>query len=173
MVAAMLLYNSVAIAVLTNAGTGLMPYRFDTASRLQHPTYVVSVKRRLVAIATVLTLCVGNLAVCAGWQATAEARLACCQDESTCPMHESDSHHSAVKHSVTQTQADDCCAGSERSDSATTTSTFALSAVVTFTAAILPVVADSNTPALQDWRAFVRLPVPPIPRHLRLSVLLV
>jgi hypothetical protein len=133
---------------------------------------VVSV-RRLAAIATVLTLCVGNLAVCAGWQATAEARMACCQDESTCPTHKSDSHHSAVKHAVTQAQADDCCAGSERGDSATTTATFALSAVVTFTAVILPVVADSNAQALQDWRAFVPLPPPPIPRHLLLSVLLV
>jgi hypothetical protein len=129
--------------------------------------------RRLAATAAVLALSVGNVAACAAWQATPEARMACCQDESTCPMHQSEAHASSVKHSVTQQQADDCCAGSERSHSATTNSTFTLSAVVGFSTAILPVAADSRIPALQAWRAFVPLPVPPIPKHLLLSVLLV
>ena len=133
----------------------------------------MTLPRRVAVIAAVLTLCAGNVAVCAGWQATPEARMACCQNERTCPMHKSDSHASAVTHSVTQAQADDCCAGSERGDSATPNSTFALSAVVTVVAAILPVVADASTPALQDWRALVPLRVPPIPKHLLLSVLLV
>jgi len=131
----------------------------------------MGLSRRLAAAAAVLALSVGNLAVCAGWQATPEARMVCCQHESTCPMHKSDS--AGVKHSVTQAQADDCCASSERGRSATTHSTFTLSAVVTFTAAVLPVAAGSNTPALQAWRAFVPLPLPPIPKHLLLSVLLV
>src|SRR5436305_12986383 len=103
--------------------------------------------RRLTVAAAVAALSVGNLAVCAGWEATPEARMACCQDESTCPMHKSDSHSSGVKHSVTQEQADDCCAGSERSDSATTNSTFVLSGIVPFAPAIVPVVAPANLPA--------------------------
>ena len=124
-------------------------------------------------MAAVLTLCVGNLAVCAGWQATPDARMACCQDESTCPMHKSGSHGSDVKHSVTQAQADDCCAGSERGQSSTSNSTFALSTTVAFAPAIVPLIAPSNVPALQGWRAFVLLPVPPVPKHLLLSVFLV
>jgi hypothetical protein len=88
-------------------------------------------------------------------------------------MHKSGSHRSDIEHSVTQAQADDCCAGSERGQSSTTNSAFALSASVAFAPAIVPLIAPSNVPALQDWRAFVLLPVPPIPKHLLLSVFLV
>ena len=63
---------------------------------LQHPTYVVSVIRRLAALTSVLTLCVGNGAVCAGWQVTPDARMACCMDGTDCPMHKSESHHPAA-----------------------------------------------------------------------------
>jgi hypothetical protein len=128
--------------------------------------------RRLVAIAAVLTLCVGNLAVCAGWQATPEARMACCRNEATCPMHKSESHDSGSKHTVTQAQADNCCAGSERTHSTTTNSTFVLSGIVALAPVTMPVVTP-NVPALQEWRAFVPLPVPPVPKHLLLSVFLV
>ena len=133
----------------------------------------MTLTRRLAAIAAALTLCVGNVAVCAAWEVTPEARMACCQDESTCPMHKSDSHSSGVKHSVTQEQADDCCAGSERSHSATTNSTFVLSGTVPFAPAIVPVAAPANLPALQGWRVFVPLPLTHVPKHLLLSVLLV
>jgi hypothetical protein len=134
---------------------------------------VVVLSRRLVAIAAILTLCGGNLAVCAGWQATPEARMACCRNEATCPMHTSESRHSGSNHTVTQAQADNCCAGSERTHSTTTNSTFVLSGIVALAPATMPVVTSSNVPALQDWRAFVPLPVSPVPKHLLLSVLLV
>jgi hypothetical protein len=88
-------------------------------------------------------------------------------------MHRSDSHGSGVTHSVTQAQADDCCAASERGHSATTNSTFVLSGIVLFAPAIVPLIAPSNVPALQGWRAFVPLPVAHVPKHLLLSVLLV
>jgi hypothetical protein len=39
--------------------------------------------------------------------------------------------------------------------------------------AIVPVVVAPMVPALQEWRAFVPLPVSPVPKHLLLSVLLV
>jgi hypothetical protein len=134
---------------------------------------VAILKRRLVAIASALTLCVGNVALCAGWQATPEARMACCRNESTCPMHKSDSHDSGSKHTVTQAQADRCCAGSERTHSTTTNSTFVLSAIVVLAPATGPLVTSPNVPALQEWRAFVPLPVPPVRKHLLLSVFLV
>ena len=135
---------------------------------------MVTVGRRSIAIASVLTLCVGNISVCAGWQATPEARMECCRSEATCPMHESESHHhSGSTHKVTQTQADNCCAGSERSHSTTTNSTFVLSGMAAHAPATVLVVTSANVPALQEWRAFVPLPVAPVPRHLLLSVFLV
>ena len=140
---------------------------------LQHPTDVVSVIRRLAALTSVLTLCVGNVAVCAGWQATPEARMACCMDDTDCPMHKSESHHHASHHQVTQTQADSCCAGSERNDSATTRAAFASSGIVALVPVSIPLVVTPSVPALQEWRAFYPLPVSTVPKHLLLSVFLV
>lgn len=149
------------------------PERFDTGRDLQHPTCVVTLCRRLFAVAAVLMLSVGNLAVCAGWRATPDARMACCQDEATCPMHKSESHGSQSKHDITQAQADDCCAGSERNHSTTTRTSFIASAIVALVPASTPLVVTLNTPAVQVWRAFVPPPLSPIPKHLLLSVLLV
>ena len=133
---------------------------------------MATVSRRLVAIVAVLTLSAGNFALCAGWQATPEARMACCRDEATCPMHKSESR-SGARHTVSQAQADNCCAGSERTHSTTTTSTFVPSGIVALAPATMPVVTSPNVPALQDWRALVPLPVAPVPKHLLLSVFLV
>ena len=149
------------------------PVPFDTALRIQHPTNVVVLGRRLVALAAVLTLCVGNVAVCAGWQATPEARMACCRDEATCPLHKSESHDSGTGHMVSQAQADNCCAGSERTHWTTTNSTFIPTGIVALAPATISVVTSPNVPALQGWRALVPLPVSPVPKHLLLSVLLV
>ena len=133
----------------------------------------MTLTRRLAVIAAVLTLSVGNVLVCAGWQATPEARMSCCQDEAMCPMHKTDQRAAGFNHSITQAQADDCCARSESGHSSTTNSTFVLPGIAAFTPAIVRVIATSNLPALQRWREFVPLPVQPIPKHLLLSVLLV
>ena len=147
--------------------------RFDMVASLQHPTDVVSVIRRLAALTAILALCVGNVAVCAGWQGTPEARMACCMDEANCPMHTSESHHRGSVHQVTQAQADTCCAGSERNDSTTTRTTIVSSGTATLALAVVPVVIAPIVPALEEWRALVPLPVSPVPKHLLLSVLLV
>ena len=149
------------------------PVLFDTARRIQHPTNVVVLSRRLAAIAAVLTLCAGNLAVCAGWQASPEARMACCQDESTCPMHKSAGHGSPAHHQVTQTQADNCCAGSEQSESATTRQALVSSGVVALAPATMTLVVMPTVAALEEWRALVPLRVSTVPKHLLLSVFLV
>src|SRR3954464_10006747 len=93
---------------------------FGSAPMVHHAESMVRVIRRVAAMAAVLTLSLGNVAVCAGWQATPEARMACCHDDASCPTHTPDSHGSGSKHHVTQTQADNCCAASERNDPATT-----------------------------------------------------
>ena len=146
---------------------------FDTALAVQHSTCVLRCGRRVAAVAAVLTLCVGNLAVCAGWQATAEARMACGMHGTSCPMHRSESHGSGSAHTLSQAQADACCAAaSNRTESAVASTTFALSNSAALPA-VIPDVAPVVVPALQAWRAFVPLRVSPVPKHLVLSVLLV
>jgi hypothetical protein len=109
-------------------------------------------------------------AQCAGWQATADARRACCQN-GACPLH----HHedSTSRTQVTQAAADDCCAQSQRHESSPSGTVFA----ATMTLAVIqsvPPVALSPAPAMllsAPWET----PSPPahVPKHLLLSVLLV
>jgi len=134
---------------------------------------VVILVRRASAVVALLALVVGNIAVCAGWQATPEARMACCMDGATCPMHKSDRHEHSSKRVVSQAQADSCCASAaQRHDSAAAGSTFAASGVI-----VLVPVAVFTVPvsafASQEWRALVPLPVSSTPKHLLLSVFLV
>jgi len=88
-------------------------------------------------------------------------------------MHKSELHHPGSTHQVTQAQADGCCAGSEQNDSAISQASFVSSGTVALVVATVPAVVAPLVPALQEWRAFVPLPVSPIPKHLLLSVLLV
>jgi hypothetical protein len=134
----------------------------------------VTTSRHIAAFVACLALCAGNVAVCAGWQATPEARMACCMDGATCPMHESNNHQHSSKHGVSQAQADSCCASAaQRHDASAAGSTFAASGAV----ALVPVAAMFNPPITlspeQGWRALVPLPVSSTPKHLFLSVLLV
>jgi hypothetical protein len=129
--------------------------------------------RRVAAFVAALALCAGNVAVCAGWQATAEARMACCMDGATCPMHKSNKHEHSSRHLVSQAQADSCCAAAaQRRDSAAAGSTFAASGLI----ALVPVAAFTVPVSAfmsQGWRPLVPLPVSSTPKHLLLSVLLV
>jgi hypothetical protein len=123
-------------------------------------------------MASILTLSVGSLAVCAGWQATPEARMACCTNGTSCPMHKSESHRSGSKRVISQVQADNCCAAaSTRTQSSIAVTTF----LVSDATPLPPVAAVVAVPlrALQTWRALVPLPASAVPKHLLLSVLLV
>jgi hypothetical protein len=51
-----------------------------------HPTEVELLFRRTAALVVVLTLGAAGWAECAGWQATPEARMACCSGNGDCPM---------------------------------------------------------------------------------------
>jgi hypothetical protein len=133
----------------------------------------VTTFRRIAAFVAALALCAGNVAVCAGWQATPEARMACCMSSTTCPMHKSEGHHHSSKGSFSQTQADNCCAASaQRRDSSAAGSLFASSGVIAPVQAA-PFIAPTTTPIAQEWRALVPLPASSKPKHLLLSVLLV
>lgn len=117
---------------------------------------VLNLGRRVAAVVAILTLCGGSAAICAGWQATPEARMACCKSGASCPLHKTASHGRSSSRVITQAQADNCCAAtSNRTQSSVAATTFALSS-----ATALPAIHDSVVP-LQEWRAFVPLPVSP------------
>ncbi len=128
---------------------------------------------RLAAIVAMLTVSVGNLAVCAGWQATPEARMACCMNAASCPMHKPELHRPGSKRILRQAQADSCCAASSDPTQSSVAGTMP---VLTLATALPPrsdLVVAVPTLALQQWRALVPLPASPIPKHILLSVLLV
>jgi hypothetical protein len=129
---------------------------------------------RLAAIGMVLALSTGNLAVCGGWEATPEARMACCADGATCPMHQSGSHDSGSTHVLSQAQADSCCAMSEPNDSATTTrSASLLPGTLAVAPSPVPVILTVLDSSSERRDPLVPLPLSPVPRHLLLSVFLV
>jgi hypothetical protein len=129
--------------------------------------------RRIAAVVAVLVLCAGNLAVCAGWQATPEARMACCMNGADCPMHKSEGHDHSSKRTFNQAQADSCCAASaQRRDSSAAASVFASSGAIALAPVIAVIAPIAPSPA-PEWRALVPLPISSKPRHLLLSVLLV
>jgi hypothetical protein len=134
----------------------------------------VIIIRYLAALAAVMGLAAGNVAVCAGWQPTPEARMACCLTGTSCPMHDSDGHgHDSTGGGLSQTQADRCCAASaERRESPSAASLFASSGAI----ALVPtdmIFVPATVPAAQEWRELVPLRASSVQKHLLLSVLLV
>lgn len=113
---------------------------------IQHPRNVVRASRIAVAALLVVLLGAGNVAVCSGWQASAQARMDCCSQGTDCPMRHGDGHSTSSQ--LKQSDADRCCASSERS-SATQQTSMSLVAVV------------------EPLRAFVTIEPPPAPRLVR------
>jgi hypothetical protein len=133
---------------------------------------VLTFRRRLVALAIVGFMATGNLALCAGWAATPEARMACCADEN-CPMHKG-GESSKSERVISQAQADACCAVSEGQQSNQSTPTF----VTVISSAVLGigVVIPMPAPALvlsDSWRTVAPIPIAHVPKHVLLSVFLV
>lgn len=146
---------------------------FDTPSAWEHPRDVVGRLRRVLAVALSLTLLGANGAVCAGWAATPEARMACCAD-ADCPMHAADHEASPPAHAHGQASADACCAVSERKQSETSSP----ATVVSLAAPVLDagVVLAPSVPARflrERWRTAAPSLVPPVARHVLLSVFLI
>jgi len=124
----------------------------------------------VASVACLLAFAQSATAQCAGWQATPEARMACCQD-GACPLHHH--HDGASPAQITQTAADDCCALSPRHESNPSRAAFATTITLAVLQSLPPVVLNlAPTPALSaPWET----PSPPthVPKHLLLSVLLV
>lgn len=129
--------------------------------------------RRVAAVVAVLALCAGNVAVCAGWQATPEARMACCMNGADCPMHKSQGHDHSSKGAFSQARADSCCAASaQRRDLSAAAPVFASSGSIGLAPVVAVIAPIVGSPA-PEWRAIVPLPISSKPKHLLLSVLIV
>jgi hypothetical protein len=130
--------------------------------------------RRTAALAVAITLGAAGWAECAGWQATPEARMACCSGSGDCPMHGSTESGAGSARDVTQAQADSCCAASDTNDSTPSPGVFSLAlsaALVTSTLTTLaPIAAPSS---FEAWRTHVPLPAGHVPKHVLLSVFLI
>jgi hypothetical protein len=134
---------------------------------------VLTCRSRLVALVIVGFMSTANLALCAGWAATPEARMACCAVEDNCPLHKGGGS-SGSEPVTSQAQADACCAASERQQSNQSTPGF----VTVMSSAVLGtgVVVKMPAPALvlsDGWRTVAPIPIAPVPRHVLLSVFLV
>lgn len=144
-------------------------WTFDTFMSEEHPRIVKQLLRRAVAFVAVVTIGAGGWAECAGWQATAEARMACCAEGSGCPGHRSESGGETT---LTQVAADSCCAAGERNDAGPV-------AQVSAAHAVPAVVPQSSGLALRPlaqqatWRLSEPVLIHHVPRHLLLSVFLV
>ena len=125
---------------------------------------------RVASVVCVLAVVHGAVAQCVGWQATPEARLDCCES-GMCPLqHRADS---AARVHITQAAADDCCAQSQDQESGPSARIYASTMTLAVVESLSPVTL-SLAPA-PPLRAPWEQPSPPdhVPKHLRLSVLLV
>lgn len=131
--------------------------------------------RRVASLALSVVFSVGGVGLCAGWEATPEARMACCASGNICPMRNSapGADASDPRHVVSQAEADNCCASSERDDS--TPPSLAFIPVVALAHVVSPVasVVDPAATPFDAWRAFVPLPGSHVPKHVLLSVFLI
>jgi hypothetical protein len=139
-----------------------------------HSRGVLSFGHRFAIVLLAVALVGGQTSVCAGWAATPEARMACCAEGGHCPMHRAEPHDLGSGRVLTQIEADNCCAASEREESSPSAPTF----VATISPAVLGpgVVLPASVPArvLSDnWRTVTPVPTTPVPRHVLLSVFLV
>jgi hypothetical protein len=132
----------------------------------------VLVIARAVTAVLIAVMSAGPVSLCGGWQATPEARLACCLDGAACPMHTSDDDGPGATRAVTQAEADSCCAASEQGDASPTARP--LTAVRVMTIATESILLPPQT-ATHAWSQPVIVPHHghAASRHLLLSVFIV
>ena len=134
---------------------------------------VLSRLRPVCAAIVALALVTGNLAACAGWTATPEARMACCLDEAACPMHAAVPRDGEAERAISQADADSCCAASEREQSSQSSPAFVLASALTPVAGPIALLAATALPHDTIWLSHVPIVAAATPTHLLLSVFLV
>ena len=144
---------------------------FDSETEVQHCRGVRSLMTRLAAVVVLIVLATSAWAQCAGWQSSAEARMECCAQEEQCPMHAGTD--ASVSHTLTQQQADTCCALSERAPSTPSSSSQIAPVTLALVSTPVAVVLPDFEPLRNGWQSFVPIAASSVPRHILLSVFLV
>ena len=130
----------------------------------------VHVVARTIAATLISVLTAGPVGLCAGWQATAEERMACCVEGVACPMHVAERDHADGNQAITQAEADSCCAASEGDTSSSAKGSIGVSPALQQQTILLPAAESSRLLILSD-------PLPDraaaVPRYLLHSVFLV
>ena len=129
--------------------------------------------KRLTVVLFLIGFVASGWAQCAGWEATAEARMACCEDSETCPMHAKERAGSDIHLSVSQAAADRCCASTERGGATPSHATVASGITLAVLANPAPALLPSTflTRGLDAARSSTD--VSPVATHLLLSVFLI
>lgn len=143
----------------------------DFVGNPPHPMSVRSLMTRFVAVVVLIVLPTSAWAQCAGWQSTAEARMECCAQEEQCPMHAGT--NPSASHTLTQQQADTCCALSERAPSTPSSSSQIAPVPLALVSTLVAVVLPDFEPLWNGWQTSVSIAANPVPRHILLSVFLV
>ena len=139
-----------------------------------HSKNVEGLLRRTAALFVALALAAAGWAECAGWQASPEARMACCLGSADCPMHGSTEPGASSDRVVTQAQADSCCAASDTDDSTPSAGAFSLSLSAALVPSTLSTLAPITAPpAFDAWRTHVPIRIGQVPKHVLLSVFLI
>jgi hypothetical protein len=131
--------------------------------------------RRTTAFVVALTLAAAGWAECAGWQASPEARMACCSSSGDCSMHGSTEPGAGSERVVTQARADSCCAASDTDNSTPSAGAFSLSLSAALVPSTLPTLAPITAPpaSFDARRTHVPLPIGLVSKHVLLSVFLI
>lgn len=127
---------------------------------------------RVVSVIVALALTGGGVRLCAGWEATPDARMACCTKHSACAMRRR--AHDSKTTRVTQTQADACCAAADRPESTPSPAAIVVHPPLVAVAALFVALPAAPVPAYA-WGSGTSPPIvrSEVPRHLLLSVFLI
>jgi hypothetical protein len=145
--------------------------RVDTSDPRLHSRAVGMLRRRIAVSALAVVLSAGDAGVCAGWEATAEARMACCV-EGSCPMHNAETGlHSAEI--LSQAQADSCCASSESTNPTPASPVFAMALPPVTVVQQFFTARPGVSCAFDAARDAVTVAIRRVPKHVFLSVFLI
>ena len=99
--------------------------------------------------------------------------MACCQDETHCPMHATKPHGQTMRMHVSQVDADSCCASAERGSSTPSTEPYVTNITFAVFANAIPAVGPDVALFRESPSARISVDVSPVPKHLLHSVFLI
>ena len=147
--------------------------RLTPGPKVQHPTVVLNLRRRLLGVLAIVMMVSGHLADCQGWMASPEARMACCAEGHECPMHTSADRQAGSANSADQADADRCCAASERGTSVPSSVSITSASLVAVLPALSAVPDAAVIAPYVEWLEAAPGPPPSLARHALLSVFLI